>query len=156
VASIDEEVFDAVYEKLLPHASYISKGKGDQARYFIPPEVAEALVWIICNVVVPIFTGVGTSIISDRLKAMKKGKKEEVRALGITASDLSVVQREVHETALSPDSQRPSIDLLLRARDDVEAVLLQNGFPASVATTAAHEAIDAVVETTWKESDSHD
>jgi hypothetical protein len=148
--SKDEDLFDAVYERLLPHASYISAGDDDSARYFIPPEVFETLVWIVCNVAVPVLTGVSASIISDRLSAIKRGKREEIRALKTPANDLPVILKEIHDAATLPNPQRPTIGMLTRARDNVEEVLRANGFPAPVAAAAADEAINAAVETTWK------
>jgi hypothetical protein len=74
-----ENLVDAVYYVLEPHATYISKGGDEDIRYFVPPEILEALTWIGLHVCIPIITGVTTSVVADRLT--KKEPSEVKRAL---------------------------------------------------------------------------
>jgi len=135
--NILDNLFDSAYYILESHSIYISKGEKDQNKYFIAPEVLEALVWICLNVSLPILVGVASSIVSDHLK--KKKGSEELTALNLKKDKLESLKSEVEQALEKANlsNSRASNDTSLLIQADLAQILEINGWPSSIATTDA-------------------
>lgn len=138
-----EELVDIAYDLLEPHAAFIHEGGDDEVRYFVPPEVLEALSWRGLSIVLPIFTGVTTgiltSVISERIK--KSDSSKEMVAMKMQREELEKLKNEVQEglQALKKRKGNPNARELSEAQRSLADVLKANGWPSDLAEQDAEQ-----------------
>ncbi|HEV2855052.1 MAG TPA: hypothetical protein VHC97_19825 [Thermoanaerobaculia bacterium] len=75
-----EELMEAAYYELEEHVGFADAGEGDEVRHLLPPGFLEALAWVATSIIIPMVTGVGSSLIADFVK--EKGKNPIRRGPG--------------------------------------------------------------------------
>jgi hypothetical protein len=145
-----EEVMDALYNIFEPHSGYIRREKDHDVRYFIPPEILEALVWVALNISLPILIGFTTSVLADRFK--KKDDKE-LKAMELQKAELERLKTEVQQALKELDTkQRPNKESILIARASLTDVLRINGWPSEIAEADAEKAVIQIQHMLWTEA----
>jgi hypothetical protein len=150
-----DDVFDAVYYILEPHAPYIAAGEEDQAEYYLPPEVLEVLSWIALNAVLPVLVGVVTGVILDRFKRQDT-KKTDTDLLAIVVqqqqAELERIKDEVRQALGQLHAEKkPSQDHVRIAQANLAQVLRINGLPTDVAESDADKSVKAILRSYWPE-----
>ena len=113
-----EELYNSIYDVLVPNASYL--GLGDD-RYYPDPSLFETLMW---NIVVAFFVNFLADDIHDRWFSKKEGVKK---------SELEKIAREVARQIENKQERKLADIALKRAEAEVKKLLIRNGWPRTVA-----------------------
>jgi hypothetical protein len=143
VADLVDELVDTSYSILAPHATYISAGQDDQNRYFIPPEVLEALSWIATSIVVPMLTGVATDLIKQRF-VPHKGDTPDLPTLQAEVNQLQGELRALAERRPRQTEEWSGAGSTATAH--LAETLQTYGWPTSVANTDAAKIVHEIQE----------
>jgi hypothetical protein len=143
--SIDpEEIFDRTFYAIEPHAAYISLGVEGEGYYFLDVAVLEALAWLCLNVAMPVLTGVGSSLMYDRVKRRDK-QQGETRVLAISKADIEAIKAEVLETFRNEGQVALPQSGPGRTDAAVAELLRENGLPADVAQETARKIVKEIM-----------
>lgn len=129
-----EELVDEICEVLEPHAAYMNHGRDGNERYWTSPEMFEALSWAVTNLVLPVLTGLGSSMLFEKL-ARRDGRDPETEA----ASHADVERLRCDLASFRDEQVSPA--RAVEAQQRAARALVENGWPESVAAADSEEII---------------
>ena len=130
-ASLGDDIENSIYEILESHASYIRRGPEDTALHYVPPEVLEALTWMLMNILLPIFTGITASVVWKRLENQDD---KELIAMILEKAELQRLKAEVQQLLERMQKEtEPNNELILIVKKKLVHVLMVNGWPSDIA-----------------------
>lgn len=136
--------FAGTYDVLLDNFSFISRGEGDEHRYFVPAEALDALTWAALNLGVPMLTGVGSSLIANVLQGRGKDRRR-LKVLESSPDELQEIEAETQGLLTHPHDVRPQAREEAASRSLAE-LLEENGWPSAEAKADANRIIDVLLQ----------
>lgn len=148
-ARLADDIENSIYEILEPHASYIRRGPEDTALHYVPPEVLEALTWMLMNILLPIFTGIAASVVWKRLQ---KQDDKELIAMILEKAELQHLKAEVQQLLERVEKEtKPNNELIFVAKKKVVHVLMVNGWPSDIAEQDTENILIKIGRQIWTE-----